>query len=212
MTTNNDAPDAVIPAPPESPAPIAYADASVPTARETALRSGVTRGDVAALTVRLYGIYLVLQALPMAGYVLVALIQSPRLWGRLDFTFLFYVAYLAVFAGVGTWLVIKAPKVGAWLLPKATVDPGLPPVAGSPQGMQAVAFSVVGLFLAASAFPELAAALARYANSDRDLFATFIKSGAAFVAGLFLFFRAKRITGYWQQIGHARTRDESGPL
>lgn len=206
--------DATEGAPDSSPA-IPYADASVPTAQESALTSGITRGDIAALAVRLFGIYLLLQALPLAAYIVTDALQISRAWRRLDSGFALYAIYLMVFAGVGTWLVVKATRVAMWLLPKATGNPSIPAISGSAHDMQAVALSIVGLYLALSAFPDLAAIFARYANSDREMLPGLIKAGAQLIAGLTLFFRAKRVSAYWQRIGMARppsADDDSGPL
>jgi hypothetical protein len=218
MTSN--APDVTPPDASTATDPIPYADPLVPAGRDAGLRFGITRGDVAALAVRIFGIYLLLQALPLAMFVISQLLQSPRL--RLSgfmssFGFVFYGIYLVVFTAAGVWLLVKAVRVAAWLLPNTTGNAAVPVVHGSPDGLQAVAFSIVGLYLAASAFPDVAAILAQYARfqSDRAMFPQLIKPGIEFVVGLVLFFRSKRIAAYWQQtraVSAAHAGDDSGPL
>lgn len=205
----------------EIPEAIPYADPMVPSARQTGLTSGITRGDVAALAVRLFGIYLLLQALPVAVLFVSAAIETPgfgisSLFAFRQGLFPLWTVYIAAFAGAGTWLVLKAPQVAAWLLPKTTGNPGVPAVAGSAHGVQAVAFSIVGLYIAASAFPDLTPIFTQYVQSQSDqAFTQLIKPAVEFIVGLILFFKAKRISGYWQQIGMARPKnleDDSGPL
>lgn len=202
----------------EVPAAIPYADPLVPSARETGLTSGITRGDVAALAVRIFGIYLLLNAVTVGGYLVTVAFQLPRLGrGVVNPLIFYYAVYLMTFVGVGAWFTLKASRIAAWLLPRATANPSLPAAPGSWQGMQPVAFSIVGVYLAASAFPDLAAIFAQYSQfqSDRAMFPQLIKPALAFGAGLVLFFKAKRISGYWQQIGIARPTnldDDSGPL
>jgi hypothetical protein len=212
----SDAIDMNPPAAAESLAAIPYADASVPTARQTVLTSGITRGDIATLAVRVFGIYLLLQALPLVLYLFSAMYRVSGSWlSRAGQVVYFYAAYGVAIAGAGAFLVVKAPRVAAWLLPRSTANPDLPPAPGAWHGLQSVAVSIVGLYLAASAFPDLAASFARYASADRDMLPALIKSGVEFIAGLILFFRAKRISAYWQRLGMPRpasTENDSGPL
>lgn len=218
--TTTPAPDVNPPDASSATDPIPYADPLVPTGRDAGLRFGITRGDVAALAVRIFGIYLLLQALPLAMFVISQLLQSPRLRvsGLMsEFGFVFYGIYLVVFTGAGVWLVVKAVRIAAWLLPKTTGNAALPVVHGSPDGLQAVAFSIIGLYLAASAFPGVATIFAQYARfpSDQSMFQQLVKPGVEFVVGLVLFFRSKRLAAYWQQTragSAAHAGDDSGPL
>jgi hypothetical protein len=128
---------------------------------------------------------------------------------------LFYLAYVAVFVGVGTFLLIKATMIAGWLLPKSTASPGVPPGPGSPQNLQAVAFSVVGVILASSAFPDLARTMIQYGGESHALLQEITKPGIEFVVGLLLFFQSKRLAAYWHRIRAAHegaVDDDSGPL
>lgn len=209
--------DAVASGTTESPRAIPYAGPLVPTAQETRLTSGITRGDVAALAVRLFGIYLLVNALPILGYFMSALIRLPRSGPGVDSWFILYSIYLMGYAGVGAWFTVKAVRIAAWLLPPVTANPNVPAAAGSPPGLQAVAFSIVGVYLALSALPELAAAFAWRGSAlpGTTYFPPLIKAGVQLAAGLFLFFRAKRISGCWQHLEVARPNnagDDAGPL
>ncbi|HEY2584310.1 MAG TPA: hypothetical protein VGI81_00945 [Tepidisphaeraceae bacterium] len=212
-----DANDLTVTTATETPAAIPYADPLVPTARETGLTSGITRGDVAALAVRLFGIYLLLNALTIIGYFVSFAVQVPRFWSRADSGFILYSIYLMGYAGFGAWFTLKAVRIAAWLLPPVTANPNVPTASGSSHGLQAVAFSIVGAYLALSALPELAATFAwrGAAMPGGTFFPPLIKAGVQFAAGLFLFFRAKRISAYWQRLEVARPKgadDDSGPL
>jgi hypothetical protein len=189
---------------------IEYAKPSTPQPQQVGLTGGISRGDIAALAVRILGIYLIVSAFPELAFIVSTAFHPRDMGGVLAF----YLAYDAVFIGVGTFMVIKAVAIGGWLLPKATSNPDVPPSSGAPQELQAVALSVVGIILAASAFPALAATLSRYADPARDLIAGIIKPGVEFAVGLFLFFASKRIAGYWQRLParRPRTDDDSGPL
>jgi hypothetical protein len=106
----SDASEAVPTESSEVPAAIPYADPLVPSARETGLTSGITRGDVAALAVRIFGIYLLLNALTIAGMFVAVAFQLSRLWRRPDPQVIVYAAYLLVFGGVGAWFTLKAVR------------------------------------------------------------------------------------------------------
>lgn len=174
------------------------------------MASGITRGDIAALAVRLLGIYLIVSALPILAYALESLLTPMKLRDVMQF----YVLYDAIMIAAGALMIIKAAMIGSWLLPKVTTNAHLPPAAGTPQELQAVAFSVVGVILTVFAFPGLAAAFAEYASGSHDPIYSLIKPGVEFAVGLLLFFRSKRLARYWQSIpaAPAQRDDDSGPL
>lgn len=193
--------------PVETPA-IEYAKPLTP---DLHMASGITRGDIAALAVRLLGIYIIVIALPVLGYALESFFTPMKLRDVMQF----YVLYDATLIAVGTFMVIKAAMIGGWLLPKAAMNTHLRPAAGTPQELQAVAFSVVGVTLTVFAFPGLAAVFAEYASGSHDPIYSLIKPGVEFAVGLLLFFRSKRLARYWQGLPAAssvRSDDDPGPL
>lgn len=188
--------------------PIEYAR---PTTPHVNLASGITRGDIAALAVRLVGIYMVVVALPAIGYV-IAWLVGPMRWSRQAE---FYWLYELVFLGGGAFMIVKAAMIGGWLLPKATMNPDVLPATGSPHELQAAAFSVVGVILAVSACPSLIGFLADYGSGTHGQIRESVRPGVELVVGLLLFFRGKRLARYWQALpasAPARTDGSQGPL
>lgn len=187
--------------------PIEYAK---PTTPNVHLASGITRGDVAALAVRLLGIYMVVVGLPAIGYVVGSLFGPLRLNRQLEF----YLIYEIIFLGGGGFMVAKAAMIGGWLLPRATLNPQMPSASGSPQELQAVAFSIVGLVLAVSACPTLISLLVEALATPHPNLLQSLPTGVEFVLGVLLFFRGKRLARYWQALPAApMTRnDDAGPL
>lgn len=200
---------ASIAADPLAPSEIEYARPSTPHVH---VASGITRGDFAALAVRLLGIYLIVGALPSLAYVIESLLTRLSLPDNMQQLFLLDAA---IVIAVGTFMVIKAAMIGGWMLPKETMNPHLPPGAGTPQELQAVAFSVVGVMLAVFAFPDLGAALTQYAARSHFEVYELIKPGIEFIAGSLLFLRSKRLARYWQNLPATPTPhrdDDGGPL
>ena len=188
--------------------PIAYADPSTP--QPHSLSSGVTRGDVAALTIRIAGVYVILQLLPFTAYAFQYSFLSQYGW-RLLIMFV-------VYAGVGTFLFTQAGWLARWLLPKQVGD-GVPPRAGSPDLLQAVAFSVVGVLLGAWGCQDVAYLIWRYTfESIRSLphesvGLTWFKPTVELAMGAWLFFGSKRLSRYWRRMqDSAMEAGESGPL
>lgn len=196
--------------------PIAYADPSTPEPRQVLGAQGITRGDVAAIVVRLLGIYVILQGLPLI---------APLFESRFDLVVTsVYGLVLTAFELVGIFLVWKATRLGLWLLPSETEAVGVPPGSSSPLDWQAVAFSVVGVVLACEAAPVLAHAFVRYTyesvyalahgTTPSSLLLTLFRPTVQLLLGTGLFFYGKRLSHLWQ-----RTRamplprnDDAGPL
>lgn len=193
---------------PQLGAAIDYAEPLTPDLHTA---SGITRGDVAALAVRLMGIYLVIAALPMLGYLLETVASSARTQGDL----LAYVLYEAVLIAMGLLMIIKAATIGSWILPRSTMNAHVPPASGSPQELQAVAFSVVSVVLIAFSFPGLVAFVAAYASGTKQPLYSLIHPSVEFIIGLLLFFEGKRLARYWQGLPLAApplADDDSRPL
>jgi hypothetical protein len=189
-------------------AAIDYAKPSTPHP-PVSLASGITRGDIAALAVRLAGIYLIIAALPTL--VVVAFSGFGR--SGFDSTVGIFIPFCIAFIGVGAFLIVKAALIGSWLLPRVTAGPDVAPTPGSVQQLQAVALSVVGVVLAASSLPQLAWAAEQFTHSSRGLLEVTIRPAAELIVGLLLFFRSKRISGYWERIPAAPPDNaDSGPL
>jgi hypothetical protein len=198
-------------APTEAPeaTPIPYADPSIPHPVPS-LSSGVTRGDVAALTVRIVGVYVFLQGLPFTAYAF----QYP-FFSRYSAPFLITVV---VFVGLGTLLITQAGWIARWLLPKQVGD-GVSPREGSPDLLQAVAFSVIGVLLGAGGCRDIAYLIWRYTfesirSIPHESFGlTWFKPTVELAMGIWLFFGSKRLSRYWRRSqDSAAEADESGPL
>jgi hypothetical protein len=199
-------------------APLSYADASVPRPEQIAMSGGVTRGDVAVITVRILGIYIMLQGLSE-----LALVGSFMGFGYgargLNMTF---VAVFGVFEAVGIFMVVKASTIGRWLLPQALMGPSADSVTTSPVELQSAAFAVLGVLLVVWAAPDIVMALWRYTEDairsrphdegSSYLLGLLLKPGVNLVLGLWLFFGSKRLSLYWQKTRAHRSGADSGPL
>ena len=108
---------ASIAADPLAPSEIEYARPSTPHVH---VASGITRGDFAALAVRLLGIYLIVGALPSLAYVIESLLTRLSLPDNMQQLFLLDAA---IVIAVGTFMVIKAAMIGGWMLPQRDDEP-----------------------------------------------------------------------------------------
>lgn len=199
-------------------APLSYADASVPRPEQIAMAGGVTRGDVAVITVRILGIYIMLQGLSELALVGSFMGFSYGTSG-LNMTF---VAVFAVFEAVGIFMVVKASTIGRWLLPPALVAPGVDPATRSPVDLQSAAFAVLGVLLVVWAAPDIVMVIWRYTDDairsrphDEGLsylLGLLLKPGVNLILGLWLFFGSKRLSLYWQKTRAHPSGADSGPL
>ncbi len=120
---------------------------------------------------------------------------------------LFFVAYWLIL-GFGIYLFFQARRVSEKLFGSAEGDVD----SISASTFQAVAFSVVGIYLCATALPSLTSMIAQLlwvsragAELERDRFLqdyTFgaIQTAVQFGAGVFLFARAEGISRYWRRL------------
>jgi hypothetical protein len=187
---------------------VSYADSSTPRAEALANAGPVTRGDVAALTVRIVGIYVALQGLTL----LVGLLPYLFSWNSILIP---YTIDFAIYEGIAAVLILKAARIGTWLLPRAA---DLHPDSSAPAAateLQPVAFSVIGVLLVVWAVPEILLVFfgngyhpnaAIYSEPPRsDLLISLLRPGVEFVLGLWLFFGSKRLSRYWQHLRAERT-------
>ena len=210
----------MIEAPPKIPpnAALPYADPSTP--HQLGNASGISRGDIAALGVKLVGLYIMLQGLPYLSQVLEVVGVSARFPGQWVFSELAVIAFLEA---AGLALLLRGSEIGAWLLPKAG-STGIPTTAGSPVELQAAAFGVAGVLVAIPAVPEAASNIWRYLyDTSRngpqpvavsEFILNFIKPAAQIGVGAWLFFGSKQLARYWHRLRGEKRRptDESGPL
>lgn len=184
--------------------------------------SGITRGDVAAITIRILGIYIMLEGI---SPLLITVSRSSFSPYRLPASAVLpFVIVLAVFESLGLFMVLKASLIARWLLPKAPIVPAIAPAPGSPIELQSAAFAVVGVLLVVWAIPEIAVAVWRYTyesiqstsheQSGFQLTGLLCKPVLEFLLGLWLFFGSKRLSWYWQKTrAHRPSLDsDSSPL
>jgi hypothetical protein len=194
---------------------LTYAVPTTPTAEEHSVGLGMTRGDVAALAIRIIGLYVAVQGLLYLSFVF-------QYGFRFNPTAAVGLVLLAVYEGFAAFLVILAPRIGRWLLPRSPVQSHDFAGVSWPLELQAVAFSVVGLVLVVSSAPRVIVILwstidrtmSFYRNTSGDLIGSLLQPGTEFILGLLLFFGAKRLSLYWRGIRAARPAldDESSPL
>jgi hypothetical protein len=194
---------------------LTYAVPATPTAEEHSVGLGMTRGDVAALAIRIIGFYVAVQGLLFLSFVFQhGFRNSP--------TAALSLVFLALYEGFAAFLLVLAPRIGRWLLPRSPVQSHDFAGVGWHLELQAVAFSVVGLVLIVSSAPTLIVILwstidrtmSIYRNTGGDLIGSLLHPGTEFILGLLLFFGAKRLSLYWRGTRAARSAidDESAPL
>lgn len=169
------------------------------------------------LCLRLLSVYAFMQALPMLQQVLSFVIYarfSPQGAQALDqANFAVAITPMLVLLGSAVILWGRAPQLADWMLGGGTADAG-PPGAErlSAAVIQAVAFSVVGVFVFLQALPQLvslgmnyqvAAASAREPLSQQALQIFWPQVASLTVQLLFsaaLFFQSHTLAGFWQGV------------
>lgn len=207
-------------APNATTASLPYADRSTPDADDHRGSGGVTRRDVATITVKVIGVYMMLQGFPalvsLGQFGLGALTRIPTaLW-------LYYAGMLAFYVGVGALLLRYAERVAALLLPKSDGSPPVPFGPWSPIEFQAAALAVVGMVvIVVWAVPGLVfdgwrqlhgRDLATAAGAVLDMTPYLVRHACEFSLGLWLFYGSKRISLYWHRLRHTGHRPDEGPL
>ena len=175
---------------------------------------GLTRRDVAALALRLVGVYALLQGMYLLTY-LPGLLMNYRAYRASSVAremLLFGLGPYALSLGVGAFLLLFADRLAPRLLlgPAPGQPDGAPPALVRTSGpeLQAIAFSVVGLLLVVWSAKSLAfVAWSIYASHrhndafERDGWGRY---ALEFVAecglGVWLFFGSKRLAAFWQRL------------
>jgi len=193
-------------------APISYADPTTPRAEHQS-GAGLTRRDAAALAVKLMGVYLIVQTIPILVDLGAWALEGVRMRPVLGY----YLVRLGFFAGLGLVLIATGDRVGVWLLPEPTAMPS-PPASIEARDLQAAAFAFVGvLMVAAWALPGLIydGWLYYYGNAASDNLQRMPNVGALIarhvlelLLGIWLFYGSKRLSGYWQRVRSERPMSE----
>jgi hypothetical protein len=147
--------------------------------------------NAAEIALGVAGVWLIVSRMPELGLGLVFTPRQPD--GSLSWIVLVLVG-LVILCGLG--LVLLRHRIASWLVPMPQPD-----LTGSVAGMQAVAFSVVGVFLLADG---LAGLLAQLTMLVSDAWGSSVERLAAPLAqvavGLALFLGARRLATIWQSL------------
>jgi len=137
------------------------------------------------------GIWLIVSRTPELGLSLVFSPRQPD--GSLSWIAIVAVG-LVILCGLG--LVLLRQRIAAWLVPMPQADLG-----GAAAGIQAVAFSVVGVFLLAHGLAGFLAHLAMLISEARNSSVERLAVPLAEIAvGLALFVGSRRLAAVWQSL------------
>ena len=176
--------------------------------------SRLTRGDVATIAVKLFGLYALLQAMP--GIITCIHYFRP------DVAYMTVTAVpVIVYLSLGIFLVICGEKVARWLLPRTAVTTTEVPGHG-PAQIQAMAFSLIGVLVFVWSAPSLAWYLVvlmlgdgtqaiQVNRSDRigHLSPQLIRYGSETILGVWLFLGSKGLVAWWWRMRHPEVRLEN---
>jgi hypothetical protein len=147
--------------------------------------------NAAEVALGVAGVWLIVSRLPELGLSLAFSPRHPD--GSLSWIGLVSVGLVV---GCGLGLVLLRRRIASWLVPMPQ-----PELRGSVAGLQAVAFSVVGVFLLARGLADF---LARLTLSASDVWGSSIERFAAplaeVVVGLALFVGSRRLAVIWQSL------------
>jgi hypothetical protein len=201
----------------DASAPATIPDYSTP-ARDR--RAPTPMGGVAVVAVKLFGLYCLVQGLPLAYLIpadAYAMFRGPDfgIW-EIAFNLMHPVVYIAA----GVFLIYRADWVATRVLgfePMSEADPARERQRGPGPGrtLQAIAFSVVGLWLVVAGLAEVVRLLvlarynARYTGDDAIKTAleepsSLIGAGVQVALGAWIFFGSKRLAAFWHRF---RMRD-----
>ena len=172
-------------------------------------QSTVFAGQLAALLLKILAIYFLVIALPLIttlfAYV-AELITSPggRGWGQ---TYLYPVLSYGAYLMIAALLFWNAERLGRRLVRTSAGFENLPINSAN---AQAIAFSVVGLYLMGDSLPWFVQQLVLTARTrERRLeFEYFIGPAIKFVIGLIVFLRARGLAVLWHKIRSSGRYDE----
>jgi hypothetical protein len=201
--------------PPTAALPYAQPDTSRP--QQAGDARGLTRRDVAALALKLVGIYALLHGMYLVIY-LPGLLMNYRAYRTASIgmeALLLGIGPYALSLGIGVLLLLFADRLAPRLLPDPRAEQaeaqGQPPALVRTSGpeLQAIAFSVVGVLLVVWSAKSLAlAAWALYAQGETGS-ATFEQNGWGQYAtqflvecglGVWLFFGSRQLAAFWQRL------------
>ena len=203
----------------DSTASLPYADHSTPHAEDLRGSGGVTRRDIPTITVKVIGVYMMLQGFPalvsLGQFGLGGMARIPTaIW-------LYTGGMLAFYVGVG-WLLLRyGERLGVMLLPKSDGSPPVPFGPWSPVELQATALAVVGLTvivvwavpgLVSDGWRQLQGRDLAAPGALRDMTPYLVHHACEFVLGIWLFYGSRRISLYWRRLRHKTRRSEDGPL
>ena len=214
-------------APDEAASALSYAGPGTARPEHTGAATGLTRLDVAALALRLLGLYAMIQAAPVLATLPGLLMYAFK--GSYNWTFgesLLYAGPSLVYLTVGVLLIAYASRLAPKLLP-----PPVEPVAGTDpthralvhttgRQLQAIAVSVVGLLLVTWSLPSLIqTAVAYLADSESPATGGITPSAirqnlvlfaVQFAAGVWLFLGSRGLAVYWHRLRrHDHARDHA---
>jgi hypothetical protein len=154
------------------------------------------RYDFATLSVRLLGIYLIVEALPIVINVVSTIVVNRGFYRVYSYS----LVSLFTFFVVGVLLFVMAQRIGAKLLPPLEPHRGDPPRASGVQ-LHGAAIATCGLILLAyRSVPGLVIDIWAYYNRPgsrtSELLAQHIIET---LLGIFLFFGASAIASYWDR-------------
>ena len=175
----------------------------------------LTIGNVAVLALRLLGIYCLLQAVPLVYELPVIIYMLPSVPQGRGLSYFFVALSPVINAAIGLILLTRTRPIALRLVGVAGRPLGDADAAGTElitaRGVQAVAFSVVGVILFVQGAVELVQLVGRaFAESGltgRDVPSSvlnqstpaLVASGVRVAAGLWLFFRANRLSEHWHR-------------
>lgn len=170
-------------------------------------KDSLTKYDLGVLSVRLTGLYLLTQALTHAAYIPGALGYTGargQQWAILAM----YSGPAVVDALGGTFLLTCTNWIVRRAFPEFSAGAS---VSASGRDLQAIAFSVVGVWLVASAVPDVAQFVAMCwsigipatASKRLDLIPVVAKILVQIAAGVYLFARAKGLSALWHRLRYA---------
>ena len=205
---------------PENGTAIPYADRSTPHPEHHGGGGGVTRRDVAAIVVKLVGVYMVLQGFPplvtLGQYGLAGPAGIPA------YVWLYSLAMLGFYVGIGSLLLAYGDRAARWLLPRPDRSESAPPATGSPVEWQAAAFAVAGVVIIVFwAAPGFLFDLWRHFfrnNPDAppgqivEAVPYLVRHALELALGLWLFYGSKRLSLYWQRLRGQRPGPDEWPL
>jgi hypothetical protein len=147
--------------------------------------------NAAEVALGVAGVWLIVSRMPELGLSLVFTPRQPD--GSFSWIVLLLIG-LVILCGLG--LVLLRHRIASWLVPMPQPD-----LSGSVAGIQAVAFSVVGVFLLAHGFAGLLAQLAMLVSDTWGSSVERLATPLAQVAvGLALFLGARRLATIWQSL------------